>query len=132
MVLDSSAVVAVLLAEPDADTLMNAIAADPVRLLGAVTLLEAALVLTSRRGEAGSRALDGFVRDVVTEVVPFTPEQARLARSAWERFGKRRHTAALNIGDCCSYALARATGDPLLYKGDDFARTDIPSALDRE
>lgn len=131
MVLDSSAIVAILLTEPEADALMNAVAADPVRLLGAVTLLEAALVLTSRRGEAGSQALDGFVREVVTEVVPFTAEQAHLARSAWERFGKRRHPAALNIGDCCSYALARLTGEPLLYKGGDFAQTDIVSALDQ-
>jgi ribonuclease VapC len=128
MVIDTSALVALLEMEPEAARIAQAIEADPVRLISAAVLVEASIVLESRRGDAAARELElalaraGFVVEAVTA------EHAELARQAWRRFGKGRHPAGLNYGDCFSYALSRATGESLLFKGDDFAQTDVTPA----
>lgn len=125
MVIDTSALVAILSLEPEAARLAQAIEADPTRLISAATLLEAGIVMEARLGAAGGKELDLLVAKAGVVIEPLTADQASIAREAWRRFGKGRHAAALNFGDCCSYALARATGEPLLFKGTDFANTDI-------
>jgi len=125
MVIDTSALIAILSLEPEAARLAQAIEADPTRLISAVTLLEAGIVMEARLGAAGGKELDLLAAKAGLVVEPLTADQASIAREAWRRFGKGRHAAALNFGDCCSYALARATGEPLLFKGTDFANTDI-------
>jgi ribonuclease VapC len=129
MVIDSSAFIAVLLGEPEKTAFIEAIAADPTRLTSAATLLEASLVLMSRRGEGALADLQTFHARAAVRTAGFGPEHLDLAVDAFRRFGKGRHPAGLNYGDCFAYALAKATGEPLLFKGDDFARTDIPSAV---
>ena len=125
MVLDSSAVIALLLEEPDADSLRLAIADADTRLISAATLVEASLVIESRFGETGGRELDLLINRLGVVIVPVDADQVDEARRAWRRFGRGRHPAGLNFGDLFSYALARTTGQPLLFKGDDFARTDV-------
>jgi ribonuclease VapC len=129
MVLDSSAVIAVLLDEPDADSLRVAIADADTRLISAATLVETSLVIESRFGPTGGRELDLLISRLGVVVVPVDADQADEARRAWRRFGRGRHPAGLNYGDLFSYALARTTGQPLLFKGDDFARTDVGRVL---
>jgi len=129
MVVDTSALVAILLREPDADRFAGALGDAPVRLLSAVTRVELACVIEGRKGEAGRADLERLLSDGEFEVVSVTPHQAMIAIDAFRRYGKGRHPAGLNIGDCFSYALASATGQSLLFKGDDFSHTDIPSAL---
>jgi ribonuclease VapC len=128
MIVDSSALVAILEKEPEALRLVTAIAGSPVRLLPATCFLEASMILMGRRKEDGLRDLDLSVARSGMEIAPFTESQARLARKAFERFGKGRHPAKLNFGDCMAYALARETGEELLFKGTDFALTDIAVA----
>lgn len=125
MVVDTSAILAVLLGEEDAGHYARAIADAGRVLVSTVSLLEAGIVIEARKGEAGGRELDLLAARAGMECVSFTPEHAELAREAWRRFGKGRHPAGLNIGDCCSYALARFSGERLLYKGDGFSQTDI-------
>ena len=125
MVIDTSAVLAVLLDEPTAPAIEVAIEEDPVRLMTAPSALEAAIVIEARFGEAGGRELDLLLHKAGIELVPFNAEQMELARHAYRRFGKGRHEAGLNFGDCFAYALARWGGEPLLFVGDDFAKTDI-------
>jgi ribonuclease VapC len=125
MVLDTSAVMAILLQEPAADRLVAALDTDRTRLISAATVVEASIVLLGRYGEAGEPLLDRLLRGIGAEVVPVGDEQVTLARDAALRFGRGRHPAALNFGDCFSYALAVARGEPLLFVGDDFARTDV-------
>jgi ribonuclease VapC len=125
MVIDASALVAILLGEPEAQSFALAIAGDPKRLVSAFSALETAIVIESKKGESGGRELDLLFRQAKIEIVPVTAEQFEMARSAWRKYGKGRHPAALNIGDCCSYALAKSAGEPLLFKGNDFAQTDI-------
>jgi len=125
MVIDSSALLAILLNERDADLIRTAFDYDDVRLLSAATLLEASMVIESRKGESGGRDLDLLISKSKIEVIPFDEGQIDEARRAWRRFGRGRHPAGLNYGDLFSYALARTTGQPLLFKGDDFARTDV-------
>jgi ribonuclease VapC len=125
MVLDTSAMLAVLLNEPDADAFRRAIEADPVRLLSAATLLETAIVIEARVGDAGGRELDLLVHKAAIEVVAVDAGQADVARHAYRRFGKGRHVACLNYGDCFAYALSQSVGEPLLFKGDDFSQTDV-------
>ncbi|HEV2854651.1 MAG TPA: type II toxin-antitoxin system VapC family toxin [Thermoanaerobaculia bacterium] len=125
MVLDTSAILAILLNEPEIDAFSAAIERDPVRLLSAASLVEASLVVESRHGEAGEQELDLLLQTVGIEIVPFDARQAGMARHAFRTFGKGRHAAALNLGDCFSYALAQVTGEPLLFKGNDFSRTDV-------
>lgn len=125
MVIDSSALIAILLGEPEAERLAGAIAQDPKRLLAAFSALEAAVVMEVKKGPAGGRELDLLLHRASIEVVSLNDEQVQIAREAYTRYGKGRHPAALNLGDCCSYALARHSGEPLLFKGRDFPRTDI-------
>ena len=128
MVIDSSAVLAILLQEPEAESFARAIAADPVRLMSAISFLEAAIVIEARKGPPGGRELDLLLHRGKIEIVSFTGDHAEMARGAWQRFGKGRHAAGLNIGGCCSYALSRISGEPLLFKGADFLKTDIRPA----
>lgn len=125
MVLDTSALVAILLDEPERRRFNEAIEADPRRLTSAATLLETAIVLETRSGEIAGRELDLFLHRAKIEVVPVDADQIELARAAFRQFGKGRHSAGLNFGDCFSYALAAATDEPLLCKGLDFSRTDL-------
>ncbi len=125
MVIDTSALVAILLGEPEAERLANAIAEDGKRLISAFTLLEAGVVMEAKKGEAGGRELDLLLHRAAIEVVSLVPGQAELARSAWRRFGRGHHSAPLNIGDCCTFALAEHSGEPVLFKGDDFSHTDV-------
>lgn len=126
MVLDTSVVAAILFGESDARRFAAAIAADPLRLISAGTALECSLVVESELGEDGGRELDLLVLKCAIEVVPFNSEQLAVARHAFREFGKGRHPASLNFGDCFAYALSVASGEPLLSKGNDFAKTDVP------
>ena len=128
MIIDTSAVLAVLLAEPDAEHYEKTIAHTLPRQMSAVGLLEAAIVLESRGGMAAANELDLFLQAAEIELVAVTAEQAQAARRAWRRFGKGNHPAGLNFGDCFAYALAETNNEPLLFKGEDFARTDIEAA----
>ena len=125
MVLDTSAILAILLNEPERRHFNELIEADGMRLISAATFLEASLVIESRQGPAAGRELDLLLHRAQVSIVPVDAEQAEIARVAWRKFGKGRHTAGLNFGDCFSYALARVSGEPLLAKGADFAKTDI-------
>ena len=127
MVIDSSAVIAILLGEPEAARLAHAIAAAPVRLMSSFSALECALVIEAKKGEAGGRELDLLLLRAGVEVSAFDADQQEIARDAWRRFGKGRHPAGLNIGDCCAYALAVVVHEKLLFKGTDFTQTDIPA-----
>ncbi len=127
MVIDTSALVAILEQEPEAEGLMRSLTAAGSRLMSSASVLEAAIVLEGQFGEIGGERLDLFLARAKIEIVPFTEEQSRIARKAWRRYGKARgHAARLNYGDCFSYALAQSLGEELLYKGSDFAETDIP------
>ncbi len=125
MVIDTSALLAILFDEPERPTFAEAIAADQRRLISAATVVEASIVIEAQRGEAGGRELDLLMHRIAADVSSVTAAQAELARSAWRRFGRGRHPAKLNYGDCFAYALARHAGEPLLFKGDDFSSTDV-------
>jgi len=125
MVIDSSAVIALLLAEPEAEAMARVIEDDPIRLMSSVNALESSIVIEAKTGEPGGREFDLLCHHANIEIIPFTAEHYALARRAWREFGKGRHPARLNMGDCCAYALARHSGEQLLYKGDDFGKTDI-------
>lgn len=125
MIIDTSAVVAILQLEPEEPNFLRAINADPLRLMSAVSWVEALMVLGSRRGARGTHELDEFLARARIEVAPVQLRHAELAREAFARFGRGRHPARLNCGDCFAYALAKATGEPLLFKGDDFGLTDL-------
>jgi ribonuclease VapC len=125
MVVDTSAVVACLLNEPERPLFVEKIGADPVRLISTVGFVESSLVILSRRGADALADLAEFLDRAEIGLVGVDGRQAALAVEAFRRFGKGRHPAALNLGDCFAYALAKTTGEPLLFKGGDFARTDI-------
>lgn len=129
MVIDTSAVVAVLFQEEDQRRYAEAIDGASTRLVSAVSRVELSFVVEGRKREAGRERLERFFALTGAEVVAVTPQQATLAIGAFRDYGKGRHPAGLNIGDCFSYALAIATAHPLLFKGNDFAQTDIRSAL---
>ena len=126
MVIDSSAIIAILLGEPEAERLIQAIVQDPICLMSSFSTLETAIVIEARKGERGSQMLDKLLQRIQIEICELDFEQFRIARDAWRKYGKGRHRAQLNIGDCCSYALAIARKEKLLFKGDDFSRTEIP------
>ncbi len=128
MVIDTSAIVAIFFNEPDALHYRQRIAEDPVRLMSAATLVEVTMVIEGRFGEAGGTELDLWLQKANVDVVAVTADYADQARRAWRRYGKGRHPAALNYGDCFSYALALLTGEPLLFKGNDFSQTDVRAA----
>jgi ribonuclease VapC len=123
--LDSSAVLAILLGEPEKRSLNEKIEADPVRLMSAGSYLETAIAIDDRFGDEGARDLKLFLTEADVELVPVTVDQAEIARLAYRRFGPGNHPARLNFGDCFAYALATSTGEPLLFKGDDFSKTDV-------
>ena len=126
MVIDSSALIALLLGEPEAESLAREIASDPRRMISAFTAWETGVVIETKKGEVGGREFDLLLHNARIEIVAMNAEQVEFARNAWRTFGKGRHPAGLNIGDCCSYGLARYSGEPLLFKGKDLAKTDIP------
>lgn len=125
MVLDTSALVALLFLEPEAASVAQILSEEGALFLSAFTLLETQIVVAARKGAEGSRELDLLFHTLDFEVVPLDAEQTDIAREAWLRYGKGRHPAGLNIGDCCSYALAAYMGQPLLYKGNNFDVTDL-------
>ena len=129
MVIDTSALIAILLNEPETEVFAGAISAAPSRLISAVSALEAAIVIEAKKGSMGSQLLDELFVAARVNIVAFDQTQLNLARAAYTRFGKGRHPAALNFGDCCAYALARHRGEPLLFKGPDFSATDIEPAV---
>ena len=128
MIIDTSALLAILLDEPERRRYNELIAASGKRLLSAASLVEAGMVLEVRGGEAAGRELDLFLHRAKFEVVPLDADQAEIARAAFRRYGKGRHSAGLNFGDCLAYAASKAAGEPLLFKGQDFSQTDIPVA----
>lgn len=126
MIVDSSAIVAILTAEPGYERLLAALASDPRPPgVGAPTLLETGIVLTGRHGDAGQIAVERFCREAGVVAIPFDDEHWPVALAAFRRFGKGRHPAGLNFGDCLTYAVAMLAGEPLLFVGDDFGRTDV-------
>ncbi|MEE4273996.1 MAG: type II toxin-antitoxin system VapC family toxin [Thermoanaerobaculales bacterium] len=129
MIIDTSAVLAILQEEPESPRIREAIEDDPIRLMSAATYLEASMVVEARFGEPGGRELDLMLHVARVEVVSVDREQAEVAREGFRRFGKGRHRAGLNFGDCFSYALARVTGEPLLFKGGDFVYTDVEAVI---
>lgn len=129
MVINTSALMAILADEPERPAFVAAIEAADTRLISVATLVEISIVLETRHGAEGPRQLDLFIDRAGIEIVPVDVQQAREARRAFSRFGKGRHAAGLNFGDCFAYALAITTGEPLLFKGGDFSRTDVERVL---
>ena len=128
IVVDSSALLAVYLGEPEGPAFARLIVATEAPSIGAPNFLEASLVAEARHGEAGSRELDRIAASLDLRIVAFDASHIQAARDAYRRFGKGRHPAALSFGDCCAYALAKSLAQPLLFKGDDFSRTDLKPA----
>jgi ribonuclease VapC len=129
VIVDTSALLAILFSEGDAEVYARAIAGADACRISAANYVEAAIVVEAQTKEPGSRHFDAFFRRAGIVIEPVTEEHAHVARQAYADFGKGRHRAGLNFGDCFAYALAKATGEPLLYKGEDFRRTDIPPAI---
>ena len=128
--IDTSALAAILFVESDASLFSDVLAAHPgAGVMSAPTLLESHMVIESRLGPAGGALLSELIRHSAIEIVPTDERAITIAMTAWRRFGKGTHGAALNYGDCLSYALAKGRGIPLLYKGRDFAQTDVMSVL---
>src|SRR5580698_5441492 len=125
MVIDTSALVAIFLAEPERKQFLDLILKAGTRLISAANALETGIVLEARRGEAAGREFDLFVVRANLEIVSVDNEQVEVARTAWRRYGKGRHPAGLNFGDCFAYALAKCSGEALLAKGAEFAQTDV-------
>jgi ribonuclease VapC len=128
MIIDTSALVAVLDQEPEAERIAHTLAATPERMLSAANLVEVGIVMEARRGDDGARDLDLLLAKLRVEIVPVTARQAEIARKAFRRYGRGRHDAKLNFGDCFAYALAKDTSVPLLFKGDDVGKTDVKVA----
>jgi len=129
MVIDVSAFLAILNAEPDADRYASAIAADPIRLMSVVNWVELSFVIMTRKKEPGVFDAERLATQSALEQVAVDATQATAAIEAFRRFGKGRHPAGLNLGDCFAYALAHTTGEPLLFKGNDFPKTDVASVF---
>ncbi len=125
MIIDTSALVAILDQEPEAQRIARTLASTPERMLSAGSLLEIGIVMQARRGDDGTRDLDLLVAKLRVEIVAFTARQAEIARKAFRRYGRGRHDAKLNFGDCFAYALAKDQSAPLLFKGDNFSQTDV-------
>ena len=125
MVIDTSALIAIFLGEPERDELLRHILDGETKLISAANALETGIVVEAKRGEAAGREFDLFLVKARIELVPVDAEQVEIARSAWRRYGKGRHPAGLNFGDCFAYALAKSSGEKLLAKGEDFQVTDI-------
>ena len=125
MVIGTSAVLAILFAEPERENFLKLLSESGVRLVSAANVLETSIVVESRRGEAAGRELDLFLHRAKVEIVQVDEEQVSIARYAWRKFGKVRHAAALNFGDCFAYALTKTSNEPLLAKSGDFSKTDL-------
>ncbi|HEX3838795.1 MAG TPA: type II toxin-antitoxin system VapC family toxin [Steroidobacteraceae bacterium] len=125
MVFDTSALLAILFDEPERRAFTEAIEATEVRLLSAASFVEASMILESRHGAEGVRALDRLLAAANVEIIAVDLPQAHAAREAFRQFGKGRHPAGLNFGDCFSYALAKGRSEPLIFKGGEFSQTDI-------
>lgn len=125
MVIDTSALIAIFLGEPERKRFLELIVEAPTRLISAANALETGIVLEARRGEAAGREFDLFLVRANLKVVPVDSEQVEIARSARRKYGKGRHPAGLNFGDCFAYALAKSSDELLLVKGEDFTQTDI-------
>jgi ribonuclease VapC len=125
VILDTSAIVAILLREPTMDRLLELLEEAEDCRIGAPTLLETGMVVTGRMGDTGRVLLAAFLQETNVDILSFTEAHWRVAQSAFVRFGKGRHPAALNLGDCLTYAIAYVAGEPLLCIGDDFCRTDL-------
>lgn len=126
---DTSAIIAILFQEEDAQRFAEAIGGVQNPLISAVSVVEASIVLSVKKSSSAERLLNQFLDEAGLTLEPVTAEHARLAREGWRKYGKGRHPAGLNFGDCFAYALAKASNAPLLFKGDDFKRTDIRSVL---
>lgn len=129
MILDTSAALAIAFGEPGFEQFAEAVSSASPRRISAASFLEASIVANSRKLDTGVLLLDSFLQTSAVRVEPVSAQQALIARQCYFAFGKGRHAAGLNFGDCFSYALAKATGEPLLFKGDDFSKTDVISAL---
>jgi ribonuclease VapC len=125
MVIDSSALLSILLGESERISFLKSLSESEVRLLSAANALETAIVVESRLGPTGGLEFDQFLHRTKIEIAAVDAEQFSAARQAWRKFGKGRHPAALNFGDCFAYALSRISGEPLLAKGSDFSQTDL-------
>ncbi len=131
MIVDTSALMAVILGEPDAEYFLSLMSGADELAVSAATLVEAGIVAEAKGGREAADDLESLLADLECVILPLDEQQAVAAVEAWRRFGKGRHPAALNLGDCFSYATAKTLGRPLLFKGDDFAQTDISAALRR-
>ncbi len=129
MIVDSSALLAILLGAPEAPALLDALVDADHPRMSVANWLEVAMLIEERGGRLASLRFDEFFRAAGIELIPVDAAQAAAARTAWRHFGRHRHSARLNFGDCFAYALAKETAEKLLFQGEDFARTDIPSAL---
>lgn len=125
MVVDTSAVLAVVFEEPEAAAFAELLATSSLTLISAVSWLEAGIVVEARKGRAAVRDYRSLLAAARVKTVEFTAEQAQVAMAAWQRYGKGHHKAGLNLGDCCAYALSKTAGRPLLFKGADFSQTDV-------
>ena len=125
MVIDTSALLAIFLSEPERQNFLEPIRQDGSRLLSAPNTLETAIVLEARRGVVAGREFDLFLHRLSIEIVPVDAAQVEVARAGWRKYGKGRHPAGLNFADCFAYALSKTSGEPLLAKGDDFPKTDV-------
>lgn len=130
MVVDASALIAILLGEPDRELYLAALERPGPKLLCAPTLLEAAIVIESKKGPAGGRELDLLLHRAELDVVPMDRAMAEAARRLWRKYGKGNHPAGLNFGDCCAMGLAEVSGQRLLFKGNDFARAGVANAIE--
>jgi ribonuclease VapC len=128
MVIDTSAILAILANEPEAVLFADKIAASEVCCMSAASLFESAIIVESRHGAAGGQKLDELVLAAKIAIEPVTADQIAIARVAYRMFGKGRHPARLNYGDCFAYALAKSRGEALLFKGEDFSQTDLSAA----
>jgi ribonuclease VapC len=128
VVVDSSVLIAILLAEPEAEDYAKRLIDTDDIYISAVSIVESSMVIEYKKGEQGANQYDELLKIIAPTIVAFDSEQAKLARAAWRQYGKGRHPAKLNFGDCCSYAVAKYLNKPLLFKGDDFSKTDLVQA----
>ncbi|TAN23045.1 MAG: type II toxin-antitoxin system VapC family toxin [Acidobacteria bacterium] len=128
MIIDASALVAIVLSEPEADRFTTAVSAATVRLMAAVNWLETLVVVDSRKSASGVTKAQGLRAELGIQILPADEGQIRAAHEAWRRYGKGRHRARLNLGDCCAYAASVTLNEPLLFKGNDFSLTDVEVA----
>ena len=129
MVVDTSALLAIFMAEPERAQFLEMITQSETRCISAASMLETGIVLEARRGESAGREFLLFMHDAKFDVISVDSEQMDVARLAWRKYGKVHHPAGLNFGDCFAYALAKVLDEPILFKGDDFKQTDLTSVL---